>query len=185
MSITLIVLVGLLVIIGGWVMGTYNGFVVARNKADEAESTMDVYLKKRYDLIPNIVETVKGYAKHEQETFEKVISARAKAISSTSTEEKVEAEKELSGALGRLLAITEAYPDLKANVNFMDLQKELKVMEGEIANSRKYYNTIAMDYNNKIQIFPGNLLAGMFGFGKRPLYAVSDESERENVKVAF
>ena len=180
-----IIVVAVLVLIFMWVAGSYNGFVKVRNRAEEAFSTMDVYLKKRYDLIPNLVETVKGFAKHEQETLDKVISARARAVNSTSPEETLDAERELGGALGRLMVLTENYPELKANTNFMDLQNQLKQMEGEIANSRKYYNAVVKEYNTKIQVFPGNLLAGMFGFQKKPLFEVSNEAERENVKVAF
>ena len=179
-----LIAIGVVVLLLLWVMGTYNGFIKGRTKVEEAFSTMDVYLKKRYDLIPNIVETVKGYAKHEQETLDLVISARAKAVSSTTPEDKLDAEKELGGALGRLLAISESYPELKANTNFMDLQNQLKSMEGEIASSRKYYNAVVKEYNIKVQSVPSNIIAGMFGFTKKPLFEVS-ESERENVKVAF
>jgi LemA protein len=184
MSYALIAVVGVIVLIVLWAIGTYNGLISAKNKVAEAFSTMDVYLKKRYDLIPNVVETVKGYAKHESETLEAVINARSRAVSSTSVEDKVNAEKELSGALGRLLAISEAYPDLKANTNFMDLQNQLKSMEGEIASSRKFYNAVTMNYNIKIQSVPSNIIAGIFNFTEKPLFETPSE-ERENVKVAF
>ena len=174
-----------IILIAIYAVSIYNKFATLGNKVDEAFSTMDVYLKKRYDLIPNLVETVKGYAKHESETLEKVISARNKAISSTTPEAKAEAEKELSGTLSRLLALTEAYPDLKANTNFQDLQKQLTNMEGEIANSRKYYNGVVKSFNTMDDTFPSNLPAGIFGFHKQPLFTVTSESERENVKVQF
>ena len=181
----LVILVVLVIFIVIYAINTYNRFVTLGNKVDESYSTMDVYLKKRYDLIPNLVETVKGYAKHESETLEKVISARNKALTSATPTEKAEAEKELSGTLSRLLAITEAYPDLKANTNFIDLQGQLTSMEGEIANSRKYYNGVVKTFNSMVDRFPSNILAGIFGFNKQPLFTVSSESERENVKVQF
>ena len=168
-----------------WVIGTYNGMVKGKVRVEEAFSTIDVYLKKRYDLIPNIVETVKGYAKHERETLDAVISARAKALGSNSIEDKIEAEKGLSGALGRLFALSEAYPDLKANTNFLELQGELKQMEGEVASARKFYNAVVKEFNIRVRSFPGNLIAGMFGFTSQPLFEVSSETERENVKVEF
>ena len=179
------VILGIIAILVLWVIGTYNGFIGSKNKVDEAFSTMDIVMKKRYDLIPNIVETVKGYAKHESETLEQVISARAKAVSSGSVEERLEAEQGLSGALGRLMAISESYPNLKADTNFLDLQNQLKNMEGEIASSRKYYNAVVKEYNVKVERIPSNIIAGIFGFKKRPLFELSSEAERENVQVTF
>lgn len=163
----------------------YNGLVRLRNLVEEAFSTMDVYMKKRYDLIPNLVETVKGYAKHESETLEAVIAARNKAQSATSPEAQIAAEGDLSQVMGRLFALTESYPDLKANTNFMDLQKQLQTIETEIAQSRKYYNGSVRTYNTKIEVFPNNLFAGMFGFTKKPMFEVTNAEERENVKVSF
>ena len=185
MNYTLMVIIALVVLLVLWVIGTYNSFVKGKNRVDEAFSTMDVYLKKRYDLIPNLVETVKGYAKHESETLESVVNARTKAVNSGSVEEQLDAERNLSGALGRLLAISESYPDLKANTNFMDLQGQLKGIEGEIANSRKFYNAVVKEFNIKVESIPSNIIAGLFGFKKRPLFEVSSETERENVTVAF
>lgn len=180
--IILLVIAAALVI---WFVATYNGFVSLRNKVEEAFSTMDVYLVKRYDLIPNLVETVKGYATHEKETLEKVISARNLAMNAHSMDEKIAQEQNLSGFLGRLIAISESYPDLKANTNFMDLQRQLKDMEGEIANARKYYNGVVKAYNTKTESIPSNLIAMLCGFHQKPLFIVNDESQRENVKVSF
>ena len=182
------ILIGLLgvVIVGVlWVMGTYNGLITIRNKVEEAFSTMDVYLVKRYDLIPNLVETVKGYAKHERETLDAVIRARNAAQSSGTVEEKLANENVLAGTLGRLFALAEAYPDLKANSNFMDLQAQLKVLEEDVANARKYYNGAVRQYNTQIQVFPSNILANMFKFTKKPLFEVEEESQRKAVKVQF
>lgn len=180
--IGLLVVAGLLVV---YVFTTYNGFVSLKNKCEEAFSTMDVYLTKRYDLIPNLVETVKGYASHEKETLDSVISARNKAVNATSVEDKIAAEQGLAGTLGRLFALSENYPDLKANTNFLDLQAQLQLMESEIANARKYYNGVVKMFNIKVEQFPSNIIAGMFNFIKRPLFEVADAGQRENVKVQF
>lgn len=176
---------GILAIIIIWIIASYNGFVKLKNSIEEAFSTMDVYLKKRYDLIPNLVETVKGYAKHESETLEKVIQARNIAAGAKNIEDKVAGENMLTGMLKSLFAVAEAYPDLKANTNFMDLQDELKDIEDEIANSRKYYNAVVKAYNTKREIFPSVIIAGLFRFTKKPLFEVGSEQERENVKVKF
>ena len=168
-----------------WLASSYNGFVKIRNLAEEAFATMDVYLKKRYDLIPNFVETVKGYAKHESETLEKVIVARNLAAGATTSEDRIKNDNLLNGTLKSLFAIAEDYPDLKANANFSALQKELSAIEDEIANSRKYYNGVIKTYNTKVELFPGNIVAGIFGFKRKPLYEVGNEAERENVKVQF
>lgn len=181
----LYIFLGIVVLLVVFAISIYNGLVRLRNLVEEAFSTMDVYLKKRYDLIPNVVETVKGYAKHESETLEAVIAARNKAQAATSPDAQMAAEGDLSNVMGRLFALTESYPDLKANTNFMDLQKQLQTLEAEIAQSRKYYNGTVRTYNTKIQVFPNNLFAGMFGFTKKSLYEVTDATERENVKVSF
>ncbi|MFV0255329.1 MAG: LemA family protein [Erysipelotrichaceae bacterium] len=178
-----IILVLILMVV--FVVTTYNGLIKMRNRIEEAFSTMDVYLKKRYDLIPNLIETVKGYTKHEKETLQAVIAARTQAVSSSSVEEQLSAEKGLNRALGRLFAVAESYPDLKANQNYLDLQKSLKDMEAEIANSRKYYNGVVVEFNTKIEMFPTNILASIFKFTKQTLYEISNEDERENVKVSF
>lgn len=168
-----------------WLIATYNGLVRNRNNVDESFSTMDVYLKKRYDLIPNLVETVKGYAKHEKETLEKVMQARNVAMQSTTPEQKIENNNALQGTLKSLFAVAENYPDLKANQNFLDLQASLKEVEGEIANSRKYYNGTVKIYNNAVQTVPTNIVAKWFKFTPRTMYVVDDVEERKNVKVSF
>lgn len=183
--ITLGVIALLVVIVLVWIVSTRNNFVRMRNNAEEAFSTMDVCLKKRFDLIPNFVETVKGYAKHEKETLDAVISARSRITVATTAEEKVKAEGELTTTLRSLMAVTESYPDLKANTNFLDLQNQLKSIETEIANSRKYYNACVKNYNIKIEIFPNNLIASWFKFKKKPLFEIEDKEERKNVKVQF
>ena len=167
-----------------WFAAAYNGFVKLRNMVREAFSTMDVYMKKRYDLIPNLVETVKGYAKHESTTLEKVISARNAAAGATTVQGRLEGENALTGTLKSLFAVAEAYPDLKANSNFMDLQKQLQGIEGEIANSRKYYNAVVRDYNIKTEAFPSVIVASIFGFKREPMFEIENE-ERQNVKVQF
>jgi len=167
-----------------WFVAAYNGFVKLRNMVREAFSTMDVYMKKRYDLIPNLVETVKGYAKHEAGTLEKVISARNAAANATTVEGRLEGENALTGTLKSLFAIAEAYPDLKANANFMDLQRQLQSIESEIANSRKYYNAVVRDFNIKIESFPSNIIASIFGFKHEPMFEIATE-ERENINVKF
>lgn len=180
------IILGVIVaVLGIWLATSYNNFVKMRNMAEEAFSTMDVYLKKRYDLIPNFVETVKGYAKHESETLEKVIAARNMAVGATTGEERIKNDGVLTGALKSLFAVAESYPDLKANANFAALQRELSDIEDEIAASRKYYNGVIKTYNTKVEMFPGNIVASIFGFKRKPLYEVSDAAERENVKVQF
>jgi len=176
---------GILLILIIWIIASYNGFVKLKNSIEEAFSTMDVYLKKRYDLIPNLVETVKGYASHEKETLENVIAARNAAASATTMEGRIEGENALQGVLKNLFALAEAYPDLKANTNFLELQGELRRMEEEIANSRKYYNAVVKTYNTKREMFPSSIIAGLFHFDKKPLFEVGSEQERENVKVQF
>lgn len=184
----IIVVVVVIVIIAAffiWLAASYNGFVKLRNKTEEAFSAMDVSLKKRYDLIPNFVETVKGYAAHEKETLQKVIEARNMAMTATTPEEKIAGDNMLTGTLRSLFAVSENYPDLKANANFMDLQNQLSRIEEEIAGSRRYYNGVVNRFNTKTEMFPGNILAGIFGFKRKPLYELQDERERENVKVSF
>ncbi|KAF5088366.1 MULTISPECIES: LemA family protein [Acetobacterium] len=179
------IILGLIVIIGLWLILSRNSFVSIKNQVEEAFSTMDVYLKKRYDLIPNLVETVKGYATHESETFTKVTAARTAAMNSTSIDEKIANENALSGSLKSLFAVAEAYPQLQANSNFLDLQQQLKMLEDEIANSRKYYNAVVRTMNTKVESFPSNLVASIFGFKKQPFFEVGSASERENVQVKF
>lgn len=168
-----------------WIIAGYNALIRLRNNNEEAFSTMDVFMKKRYDLVPNLVNTVKGYAKHESETLENVIQARNLANGATSTEEKLKAEKDFSSALSRLLVVAENYPELKANTNFLDLQTQLKTLEIEIANSRKYYNGNVKIYNNKVQMFPSNIIAKMFRFKKAAMFEITNQEERNAVKVEF
>lgn len=184
-TVILIIVIAVIAILAVWVIGAYNGFVKLRNMVEEAFATMDVYLKKRYDLIPNLVETVKGYAAHESGTLEKVIQARNIASSASTIEDKIKGETMLAGALKSLFALAEAYPDLKANTNFLDLQGQLQRMEDEIANSRKYYNAIVKEFNIKIEMFPNNIIAGIFNFVRKPLFEVSEEAERQTVAVKF
>ena len=165
-------------------VSTYNGLVKLRNMVKDQWSQIDVLLKRRADLIPNLVETVKGYAKHESETLEAVITARNKAVSAQTTEDEMKANGELSGALSRLFALAESYPDLKANTNFMDLQNNLKETEDKIAYARQFYNDAVLKYKNKLEMFPSNLIAGMFGFKPEPFFEAT-EAEKENPQVKF
>lgn len=180
-----IIVLAIVVLLVLWLVSSYNGFIRLRNKSEEAFSAMDVSLKKRYDLIPNFVETVKGYAKHEQDTLQAVINARNMAMNANSPEQKIANDNALSGTLKSLFALTESYPDLKANQNFLSLQNQLSRIEEEIAGSRRYYNGVVNKYNTKTEMFPGNILASLFGFKRKPLYEVNSEAERENVKVSF
>lgn len=171
------VIIALIII---WAIASYNSLVKLRNKGDEAESAIDAHLKERADLIPNLVETVKGYASHEAETLENAISARNGA----SGKDRASAENEISGVLGHLFAVAESYPDLKANQNFLDLQRQLSRIEEELRNARKYFNAIVREYNDKIMVFPSSLIAAAFHFTKRDYYEVDDE-DRKRVEVRF
>lgn len=168
-----------------WVAMSYNALVVLRNRAKEAWSDIDVQLKRRYDLIPNLVETVKGYATHEKELFEKVTQARVSAMNAQGAHNKAEAENMLSGALKSLFAVSENYPDLKASVNFLELQRELTDTEDKIQAARRFYNTNVRDLNIKIESFPSNVIAGVFGFGQMELFEIAVAAEKEPVKVKF
>lgn len=180
--IVLLIIVGV-VVLGG--IGIYNGLVRLRNRADNAWAQVDVQLRRRYDLIPNLVETVKGYAKHEREVFTKVTEARAKAINAQTVKEQGEAENMLTGALKSLFAVVENYPDLKANQNFLMLQEELAGTEGKIAYARQFYNDTVMKFNMKQQVFPSNIIAGMFGFREKEYFEIEEAEAREPVKVEF
>jgi LemA protein len=162
----------------------YNGLITLRNRVKEAWSDIDVQLKRRYDLIPNLVETVKGYASHEKETFDRVIAARSKAMSAQGIKEKGDAENMLSGTLKSLFALSENYPDLKASVNFLELQKELTDTEDKVQAARRFYNGNVLDFNNKLQLFPTNMIAGMFGF-KVSEFFEAEEGEKAAPKVSF
>jgi LemA protein len=172
------------VVIVLWLIATYNGLIRLKNRVDEAWSDIDVQLKRRYDLIPNLVNTVKGYATHEKELFEKVTEARTRAMSAGTTADKADAENALSGTLKTLFAVSENYPDLKANTNFLELQRELSDTENKIQASRRFFNGNVMEYNTKIQVFPTNLFAGMLNFAKRDFFEI-EGVERESVQVAF
>jgi LemA protein len=182
---------GLLVILGivflAFVsfIGIYNGLVRLRNEVKNAWSQIDVQLKRRHDLIPNLVETVKGYAGHERGTLESVVQARTRAVSAQGFENQVRAEGELSQALGRLMMLTESYPDLKANQNFLGLQEELASTENRIGFARQFYNDTVMNYNTRIQTFPRNVVAGMFSFRESPFFEVEDAAQREVPQVKF
>ena len=167
------------------VAGNYNKFVKMDVGIKAAWSQVENQLQRRYDLIPNLVETVKGYAAHEAGTFEKVVQARNMAQNATTVEDRSKGENMLTGTLKSLFAIAEAYPDLKANTNFMDLQAQLQKVEEDIANSRKFYNAVVREFNTKVESFPSNIIAGIFGFIRKPMFEVSEEAERQNVKVQF
>lgn len=178
----------LLLVIGAAVVAAiflYNRLVFWRQQVKNAWSQIDVQLKRRYDLIPNLVETVKGYAKHEKETLEKVMQARNMAAQAHSPKEASQAENMLSGTLKTLFAVTESYPDLKANQNFLRLQEELASTENKLSFARQFYNDTTATYNTKIQAFPANMLAGMFGFKAEEFFVVENPEERKNVKVQF
>ena len=180
----ILILVVLLVVVGLADIALYNGLVQLKVLVDEAWSGIDVQLKRRYDLIPNLVETVKGYAAHEKGTFEKVAELRTASMNATSIEEKGKIENQLSGALKTLFAVAESYPELKANQNFLDLQTQLSSIENEIQGARRYYNGTVRDYNTKIMVFPNNIIAGMLGFKAREFFAAEEEA-KANVKVDF
>ncbi len=180
MLIYIILLIIILIII--YAFALYNNFVKLNNKVKEAFSTMDVYLKKRWDLIPNIVETVKGYAKHEKDTLEEVVELRNSTYDKMSDDEKIKTNEQLSSGISKIMVLAEAYPDLKANENFKNLSKELSKVEDDIANSRKYYNGVVRIYNNKVEMFPSNIFARLFGYKSKSMFEAS-ANERENVKV--
>ena len=183
-TIVIVIIVGLLLLFVFYAIGVYNKLVNARNKVDNQFSQIDVQLKRRADLIPNLVETVKGYAKHEEGTLTAVIEARNKAVSAGSVNEKIDADNQLTGALNKLFALAEAYPDLKANTNFMSLQNDLKDTEDKITYARQFYNDSAMSFNNLVEMFPSNIVASMFKFKKYDYFEAS-EKEKEAPKVKF
>jgi LemA protein len=166
-------------------VGIYNSLITLRNRADNAWAQVDVQLRRRYDLIPNLVETVKGYAKHEREVFQKVTEARSQAINAGTVKEQGQAENMLTGALKSLFAVVENYPDLKANQNFLMLQEELAGTEGKIAYARQFYNDTVMKFNMKQQIFPSNIIANMFNFKEKEYFEIEEPAAREPVKVEF
>lgn len=178
------ILLAIVVIVGGWLVMVYNGLIALKNKVDEAWSDIDVQTKRRYDLIPNLVETVKGYASHESGVFEKVTNARAAAMGAQNPHDKAAAENMLTETLKSLFAVSENYPDLKANTNFLDLQRTLTEIEEHIQASRRFYNGMVRDLNTKIQVFPTVLVAGMLGFKSREFFE-AEEAAKENVQVKF
>ncbi|MCX6730360.1 MAG: LemA family protein [Candidatus Roizmanbacteria bacterium] len=167
-----------------YLISMYNGFIVLRTRIQEALSGIDVQLKRRADLIPNLVETVKGYAKHEKEVFENVTKARASMMSADSLQEKADANNQMSGALKSLFAVAESYPELKANTNFQDLQRQLEDTEDKVSFSRQFYNSNVLEFNSKVQLFPGNIIAGMFGFKTAEFFAATEE-EKKKIDVKF
>jgi len=167
-----------------WLIVTYNGLVTLKNRTDEAWSDIDVQLKRRYDLIPNLIETVKGYAKQEQEVFTKVTQARVSAMSAQGLRDKAKAENMLTEALKSIFAVAESYPDLKSSTNFLELQRELSDTENKIQAARRFYNTNVRDLNIKVESFPTNLIAGMLGYAKREFFEAT-AAEKEPVKVQF
>ncbi|MFB6355773.1 MAG: LemA family protein [bacterium] len=183
--ISLGVTVGVLVIVGLFVMSIYNNLVSLDQEVQNAWSQIDVQLKRRHDLIPNLVDTAKGYMEHEQETLQKVTEARQQAVNASSVQEQAQAEGELSGALSRLMAVSEDYPDLKANENMMELQQELEDTENKISTVRQKYNDHVMQLNEAIQKFPNNMFAGMFGFEEAEFFEIEDPKEREAPDVEF
>lgn len=179
------ILIGVIIVILAWLISIYNGLIRLKNRVSEAWSDIDVQLKRRYDLIPNLMETVKGYMKHEEGVLTKVTQARANAMNATGTEAKGKAENMLSETLKSLFAVAESYPDLKASQNFLQLQDEISDTENKIQASRRFYNGNVRDFNTKTQIFPNNLIANMLGFKDFEFFAIENEQEKENVHVKF
>jgi LemA protein len=185
MITALIIVAVVVVLLAVFVIGIYNALVGLRNQVDNAWSQIDVQLKRRHDLIPNLVETAKGYMKHERETFESITKARSQAMGARSVSEASKAEGALGEALSKFMLVVENYPELKANQNFLALQEELSSTENRIAFARQNYNDQVLFFNNKIQMFPSNIIAGMFAFGKRDFFEVQVAAEREVPKVSF
>ena len=179
-----IILIIVVVLIVLWAISVYNTLVALRNRVKDQWAQIDVQLKRRFDLIPNLVETVKGYTKHESETLEAVIKARNTYVSATVPEDQMKADGELTQAISKLFALTESYPDLKANTNFQHLQSELTETESKIASARQFYNDTVMIYNNKVDMVPSNIIAGLFKFKKEAFFE-ANETERQNVQVKF
>ncbi|HZZ99565.1 MAG TPA: LemA family protein [Candidatus Paceibacterota bacterium] len=183
--VILYIIIAILVIIVLWYIGAYNGLVRSRNRVKEAWSDINVQLRRRHDLIPNLVETVKGYAAHEKEVFEQVTAARTQAVTAGTIDQKGHAEHALTQALGKLFAVAEAYPTLKANENFAKLQDELTDTEDKIQAARRFYNTNVMDFNTKLQVFPTNLIANSLGFTKEEFFQLDSAEEAKLPEVKF
>ncbi len=175
----------LLIFLGIYFIGIYNSLVIWKNRVKTSFSQIDVQLKRRHDLIPNLVETVKGYATHEKELFENVAKARTSAMSAGSISEKIDAENQLSETLKTLFAVSENYPELKANQNFLELQRDLRDTEDKVSASRQLFNTTVLGYNTKIQTFPNNIFAGIFNFSEEKFFEIENKEERESPKVQF
>ena len=176
---------GIIVVLAVIIIAMYNGLVTSRQKVKNAWSQIDVQLQRRFDLIPNFVETVKGYMQHEKDTLTKVTELRTSGANATTVDEKAELNNQLSGALKTIMAVSENYPDLKANQNFMELQEELRNTENKISFSRQFYNDTVTMYNTKLEVFPSNIIANMFAFKPEKLFAAESEEARKNVKVDF
>ena len=185
MSTTLLIVLGIVAVIAVVIIGMYNSLIRLKNRVDEAWSDIDVQLKRRHDLIPNLVNTVKGYASHEKETFEKIVQARSAAMQAGNAEEKAKTENALSETLKSIFALAENYPDLKANQNFLELQRELSDTENKIQASRRFYNGNVRDFNTKLQVFPTNIIGNTLGFKDRDFFEIEDAEERKNVEVKF
>ena len=183
--VPLLIVLAVVVVIALWVIGIYNALVGLRNQVKNAWAQIDVQLKRRHDLIPNLVETVKGYMGHERETLENVTKARNLAAQASGVAQQAQAEGNLSHALGQFFVVAEAYPDLKANQNFLGLQEELTSTENKISFARQFYNDQAMQFNNKIQMFPSNIIAGMFNFKEAEFFQTEDAAERQAPQVSF
>ncbi|OGI15413.1 MAG: hypothetical protein A2Z52_01620 [Candidatus Moranbacteria bacterium RBG_19FT_COMBO_42_6] len=179
-----LILLAIVAVVAVGIIAIYNGLIRLKNRVDEAWSDISVQLKRRYDLIPNLVSTVKGYAAHEKEVFEKVTEARTRAMGAGTAGDKAQAENMLSGALKSLFAVAEAYPDLRANQNFLELQRELTDTEDKIQAARRFYNGNVRDFNTKIEVFPNNIIAGALHFTKREFFGI-EEGEKEPVSVQF
>lgn len=180
--IVLLIIIGVVAVAA---IGIYNSLIILRNRCDNAWAQVDVQLRRRYDLIPNLIETVKGYAKHEREVFEKVTEARTSAINAGTVKDQAQAENTLNGALKTLFAVAENYPELKANQNFLQLQEELSGTESKIAYARQFYNDMVMKFNQKQQVFPANLIANAFSFKEKDYFEIEEPAAREPVKVSF
>src|SRR5215470_10088082 len=179
------IVLAVIVVLGIFLVGMYNSLVQLRVRSDSAWSDIDVQLKRRHDLIPNLVETVKGYAAHEKGTFEDIAKFRSMAMQATGPADKAVAENQLTGALKSLFAVAESYPQLQASQEFTELQNSLSSIEDNIQNARRYYNAVVRDYNTRVQSFPSNIIAGMFGFQARQFFEMESAADRENVAVKF
>ena len=176
------IIIGVIILLLIYVFATYNNLIKLENNVKESFATMDVFLKKRWDLIPNLLETVKGYAKHEKETLKEITNLRKNSYDDMSIDRKISSNEKLGQSIGKLIALAEAYPELKSNENYLNMSNELTKLEDDIANSRKYYNAVVRNFNNKVQLIPSNIIAKIFGFKTVKMFEVS-ESEKENVKV--